>query len=252
MNSLALALLAALTCSVSTAQSREAPLVAIPDRAPGPARDAGVYHVASGTWTRRGVSQANFGPDVIFSNTALSGYFAAVGATGGFAPGGMVFDEGLIPTSDNPNYPAADRTSYRVNCIRIGYCDLNPAGTSGWELTFYSSYTPCTFNPNPDATVIATGLPAAGCWLLDLDLTASQEFCLTGDGGDGYQGDEDLDSFGWASKYAGSAGSAAAGFYLAGDPLATDAGWTPGSAVTAGTHTYYGPASLCSPTLAGR
>jgi hypothetical protein len=247
MKSLAFILLGFLTCTASAAQSQDAPLKLQVEKAPSATRRAGVYHLATGTWTRSVVAQANFGPDVIFSNTAMSSYFSAAGATGDFAPGSTNYDEGLIPTVDNPNYPAANRTSYEVNCVTIGYCDLNPPGTSGWELTFYDSYTGCARPDDSGTTVMARGLPADGCWVLSLDLTGSDEFCLAGDGGDGYQGVSDEDSFSWSSKYAGSDGSMLAGFYLAGDPLATDLGWTPGTLPTAGANTYYGPASLCSP-----
>ena len=41
-----------------------------------PTKDAGVYHVATGTWTRTGGSQANLGPDVIYRADVPSGYFA--------------------------------------------------------------------------------------------------------------------------------------------------------------------------------
>ncbi len=246
MKPLALSLLALATVSVAFPQGTEALREFKAEKIPSAPRSAGIYHLETGTWTRTRSAAANFGPDVIFSNTAMSGYYSSLAAAGGFAAGGTTWEEGLIPTMENPNYPAADRSSYRVNCLTIGYCDFNPPQTSGWELTFYNSYIPCTINTNPDATVAVTGLPADGCWIVTLELGGSQQFCLVGDGGDGFQGNQDEDSFGWGSKYIGSDGSALAGFYLAGDPQFTDPGWAQGDTPSAGTNTYYGPSSLCT------
>ncbi len=245
MKLLASSLAILLTSFASAAQTSDSPVAIKPEKATSAPRSAGVYHVDTGTWSRTGGAAANFGPDVIYSNTAFSSYYTSVGATGGFAPGGTLVDSGLIPAVGNPDYPSADRSAYDVNCVTIGYCDYNPPGTSGWELTFYDSYDPCTPPPSADATVLVTGLPANGCWVVKLDLGATQSFCLQGDGGDGYQGNDDEDSFGWGVHYAGSDGTQRAGLYTAGDPQSTDPGWTTGATPTAGTGTYYGPNSLC-------
>lgn len=198
------------------------------ERLPSAVRHAGTYHVSTGAWTRTGGQVSNFGPDTIYVNTATSGYFSSAGSVGGFAPGSTNFDNGSIPTSMNTNFPVADRDAYSVNCIELGYCDLGVAGSSGWEVSFYADYTPCTFNGQPDATVLATGLPAGGCWTVALDLSGGLEFCLAGDGGDGFDNVADLDAFGWSFTYAGTDGTQPAGFLLAGDPAATDPNWVVG------------------------
>lgn len=242
-----LALLAVLAPSAypqESAGSADNPLPATAERVPGASRHAGIYHVASGTWTRTGPA-AHFGPDVVYSNTAWSGYFSSAGTAGSFASGSTNIDEGLIPTPANPSYPQADRDRYSINGMTIGYCDLNVAGSSGWDISFYESYVPCTVPVAPTHSFTVTGLPAAGCWTLTLDLSGGAEFCLTGDGGDGYQGGADDDMFGWGFAYAGSSGVAQAGFYLAGDPASTEAAWTSGTPPVDGTGTYYGPVSPC-------
>ncbi len=219
------------------------------ERVTSPVKHAGIYHVATGSWTRTGGAMANFGPDVIYSNTAASGYYSSAGGAGGFAPGATNFDEGLIPGTTNPNH-TANRDEYNVNCIEIGYCDFNAAATGGWELGFYNSYAPCTYDPTPDNVVQMAGLPATGCWMVVLDLTGGEEFCLASDGGNGYSGSTGLDSFGWSFRYTGTGGTAAAGFLLAADPASTDPNYVLGGLPSDGTNTYYGPPSLCGQDVA--
>jgi len=118
----------------------QSPLV--PTAVPVPIKYGGIYHTATGTWTRAPGPVANFGPDTIYSNTAGSGYFSAAGGAGGFAPGSTNIDEGEVPGTTNP-INSGNRDEYNVNCIEIGYCDLGAAGTGGWEISFYGSYAPC-------------------------------------------------------------------------------------------------------------
>lgn len=242
----------ALLLTVGTASAQQSPSELTATKAPSAAKHAGIYHAVSGTWTRRaqqlGAQARAAGADVIYSNTALSGYFSAAGGAGGFAPGSKNFDEGSIPTTANtlPFPFAPDRDVYTVNGFQIHYCDFGAAGSGGWEISFYESYTPCTNDTAPTATIVSTGLPAGGgCWVIDIDLTGGQEFQLAGDGGDGFQNDPGLDSFGWSFTYAGSDGSQQAGFQLAADPTSTDPNFTPGSLATDGTGTYFGGPSGC-------
>ncbi|MFT5734264.1 MAG: hypothetical protein ACI80K_003768 [Paracoccaceae bacterium] len=221
------------------------------EKVPGAIKHAGIYHVSTGTWTRTGGAVANFGPDTIYSNTATSGYFSSAGGAGGFAPLSTNFDEGQVPSTGNTNAGnLGNRDAYNVNCIEIGYCDNGAAGSGGWELSFYDSYTPCTFDGAPDNTVLAAGLPAGGCWTVAFDLSGGLEICLAGDGGDGFDSDLALDSFGWSYRYTGTDGTAPAGFLLTGDPESTDPNYVIGGNPVDGTNTYYGVASACSPDLA--
>ncbi len=206
----------------------ESPAQARADRVRGAIKHAGTYHLATGGWTRSGQQVANFGPDFIYVNTASTGYFTAIGGAGGPAPLSTNFDEGSVPSSTNSLFPLADRDGNLVNCMQIGYCDFGAAGSAGWELSFYNSYAPCTFDSLPDVSLVAAGLPANGCWTVAFDLTGGGEFCLAGDGGDGFDNDPDLDMFGWSYRYAGTDGSQPAGFLVAGDPANTDPNWFPG------------------------
>ncbi|WP_145195887.1 hypothetical protein [Planctomycetes bacterium Poly30] len=245
--------LAQSSTSIRTASERPAVLTAEPARIPSIAqvRDAGAYHVATGTWTRRGVQQRSpIGPDVIYANTAMSGYFSSAGGAGGFAPLSTNVDEGFIPARGNPEYPLADRSVYTVDGFQINYCDLGAAATGGWDISFYESYVPCASPPAPTASVLLNGLPATGCWTLFIDLSGGQEFDFAGEGG-GAAGTQSSTSFGWSYRYIGTDGTAPAGFILAGDPASTDPGWITGGLPTDGTETYYGPASLCGGSATG-
>jgi hypothetical protein len=226
------------------ASAQNSPQTLTAEKVPGAVKHAGIYHVSTGTWTRTGGAVANFGPDTIYSNTAGSGYYSPAGGQGDFAPLSTNYDEGNVPSSFNTNNPG-NRDEYNVNCVEIGYCDFGTA-TSGWELSFYSSYAPCTVNTSPDATIDTGAAPANGCWTVALDLSGGAEFCLGADGGDGFDDVQDLDSFGWSYKYTG-AGVGLAGFLLTGDPQSTDPNYVAGADPVDGTNTYFGPASLCSP-----
>jgi hypothetical protein len=231
-----------------------------PDRTPGAIKDAGVYHMVTGTWTRTGSSSASFGPDVIYNNTAESGYFTSVGMRGGFAAGGRVYDSGGIPGESNGSaFPVApDRECYRVDAFEIGYCDFGSPGTSGWTFNFLDTFNVCNNTyPTPQvAEITATGLPAGGgCWTVTIDLTGGMEFSMSADGDPvpgGWDDDIVVDTFGFGIRYAGSepASTEPAGWLISGDPNATDprylmAPFGSGDEITDGTGTYFGPASLC-------
>lgn len=190
-----------------------------PDVAPSPARHAGVYHVSTGTWTRSTGTSAPFGPDVVYSNTAWSGYYYNCEAPGANARA-LHFDEGALPGTTNGDVFSGmpDRDSYIVNGFSIGYCDSAAPGTSAWDIDFYGNYVPCTNDPSPDQTVSVSGLPAGGgCWTVDIDLSNGQEFCMQADGDSVWDDDDTLDSFGWSFRYTGAA-TPAAGFLLTGNP----------------------------------
>jgi hypothetical protein len=223
-----------------------APAVAVPIQVKGAIKDAGIYHVATGTWTRAMGQVANFGPDTIYSNTAGSNYFTATGGAGGAAPMSLNFDEGSVPSSANSHFPLADRDAYSVNCFELGYCDFGAPVSGGWEISFYDSYTPCTFNALPNATFQVTGLPANGCWTVAVDLSGGNEFCLAAESGDGFDNVPELDSFGWSFRYAGSDGSQPAGLLAAGDPASTDPSWAPGGLPADGSGYYRTAGFPCS------
>ncbi|MEZ6017364.1 MAG: hypothetical protein R3F49_19785 [Planctomycetota bacterium] len=231
----------------------------------GQVKHAGVYHVATGTWTRVRGNQANVGPDVVYNNSLGSGYYFG-GMTNGGLAGLDWFGTGNIPTAaSNGSFATQpDRTSYTINCFEFGYCDTNTA-PADWEFTFYDNGSPCV---QPSAASVAAftmqSLPANGCWTVSFDLTGT-EFCLEGDGGTTAPGwdldDPLLDSFGFNISYLG-AGANAAGPLLSGDPDNDDNGYdaiNPNNPVSCnpalcpaapvpntGNGTYFNPVGLCA------
>ncbi len=237
---------AAIVCiSVASAQSA---IQAVP--LPGAVQHAGIYHVATGTWTRQAASAAATGSDIIYDNTVDSGYFATLGsniAQGDFS----LIDAGRLP---GPTSAVADGfiETYVVDTLTFGYCTDQVGPTIGATFNLYESYDPCdlilTSPGSPftlSGTFVGTGLPGAAagavaCWTVTLDLAGSgQEFCMEGEGGDqfpGHDGDLMTDSFGVELIFNGVAGSNT-GPLLAGDPT-----WTPavaGALTVGGTGTYY-------------
>ncbi len=230
-------------------------------RVPGPVKDGGTYHLASGTWTRARNSVAAFGiNDNIYSNTSPSGYYHTDISPIGPAPGGQVIDAAVIPGTTNPatfTMGGAVRDDNTVTEVQIGYCDFEPmAASAGWTLDFYETYAPCTYPPPPaQQTITVTGLPSGGCWFVNLDLVGSgQTFDIQADGGalaPGYDGSLALDSFGLGFQYAGTgSGTFNAGFLITGDPANTDTGWLTGSPIS-GSNTYFGEAGGCPGTGSG-
>lgn len=169
-------------------------------RAPGPPRDAGVYHVQSGTWIRGASAGANLGPDVIYRSDAPSGYFG----TGWEGAEGV--DEGILPGTTNPVTPGP-QDSYRINGFTFEYC-TSSAGPVTWSFRFYDSYFPCDDPDDPlhclneVGSLTLAALPSASqCWTVTIDLSGGSELCMVADGGPcapGYDGAASgLDHFGW-------------------------------------------------------
>lgn len=199
-----------------------------------PVKDAGIYHMATGTWTRTAGSTANLGPDIIYRADAPSGYFG-VGWEGSIG-----VDEGVLPGPTN-SIVAGPQTSYDINCFIFNYCSQS-AGLVDWSFGLYSSYVPCD-DPDmpanciaPSWTAIAPNLPSGGfCWTALFNLTGI-EATLQADGGPcapGYQGHATgLDHFGWAAKWFTTDGAFAGPILDGGDPT-----WVP-----EGEGTCYSPA----------
>lgn len=221
-------------------------------RVQGQARYAGTYHLQAGTWTRGRTSESSSRglTDSLYSNTVQTGYSnTAIGPTGG-AAGGLLIDEGRIPSLEAPNPFAlggAGRNVSEVLGVTVGYCDFDTnAAVSGWTLDFYSSYSPCTFPPDPAqfaGSAVLTGAPSNGCWFIDINLAGST-FLLAHDGDGSFDPTGVTpNTFGVTWRYTGS-GAGDAGVFTAGDPLSTDTGFAAGGAPT-GSNTYYGEVGLC-------
>ena len=202
----------ALALVAGAAAQTSSPLQATAQRVTGPVKYAGTYNVQTKTWVRGHSAAANFGQtDNIYSNTAGSGYFTAINTDATASPGGTVIDNAQIPSSTNPGPFSTGglRDSSEVTGVQIGYCDFdtNP-GVSGWTVDFYNTYAICSGDPDPAQlafSLTATGLPANGCWLVDLVVPAGTTMAHDGDGL--FDGVPALDTFGMAYTYAGTGAS---------------------------------------------
>lgn len=228
-------------------------------RVESPPRDGGVYHVATGTWTRPGTPSSASSTlvsgtlDTIYAATAPSGYFFAV------PPNAVITASGRIPSTSSPNAlwnPAAIpdgsqpgsasgcANSYQVDAFRIGYCTNENGPTVSMSIAFHESWTPLCVSAPPlvptGGPFLLNGLPGRGtaassCWTIAIDLSGtSASFAMQADGDGVYSLGSD-DAFGWSFSFpSATATTAATGPLLAGAP--SDA---------------TGPGSACQPAHPG-
>jgi hypothetical protein len=159
----------------------------------GTPKDAGVYHVSTGTWTRH-ASQASVGADIIYGNDC----FSNAGNTGyigfGNLNGNVLIDEGVLPSPTHPanlNEQPGCSTSYVVDGFQVSFCTDQDKGSTGtFTYTFYESYASCsapvglpTFsvtlpNGGPNGLPGNYGFTAGQslCWFLLLDTAAGAVF----------------------------------------------------------------------------
>ena len=218
-------LAAALLCGTTAAQDmgRLAPI-------PGPVRDAGVYHVATGEWTRAQTTYGILGTDTLYRNDIPSGYFGLLDQDESAYEVGRLPGAGNVLGNGNGDTGSSD--SYIVNGFQFSYCALNVVPTT-ITFSFSEKYSPCSSPSNyftSIATISASGLPSGGCWLVAVDLAGtSAEFAIAAEGGDGYDGpgQEDEDSFGYSiniNNGQGSGNQVTTGAILSGSPLQADWG----------------------------
>ncbi len=182
---------------------------------PGPVKDAGVYHMATGTWTR-GSQHENLGAKVLYSNLANTGFFGFMGTSADV----HWTDEGRIPSTGG--HANAKSDAYTVQSIQIGYCS-SVSGPQTGGLDFYNSYASCT-NPT-GATVLSVGINVPGgvggtaCWIVTFDLKGTSfEFGLDGDADGTFDGTTALDNFGWTLSLDDLGAGGFNGPMLNGDP----------------------------------
>jgi len=165
-------------------------------------RDAGVFHAATGTWTRK-ATQVNIGLDIIYNNTAPSGYFSGLS-------GDIFNDEGRLPSQSSPsnlNSRPGCNASYSIDGVQIGYCTDEPLG-GGFNLTFFETYAECTSITGliPTAVVNTAGAPGTGtvgvlaCWNVTVDLAGppSTAFTMAADGDGTWVAPDNSNLFGWS------------------------------------------------------
>jgi hypothetical protein len=229
----ALALLAASSMAQQNLSSRLMPITA-------PIRHAGVYHVATGTWTRNATFANIAGPDSIYNNTCSGIYFGAMNS------GEEWQHRSRIPSPSGPTTPSifygASRndeapgclTSYTINGFQVAYCSRLVGGGITWDHKFANSYTVCgSADMVPNYTFTITGLPggtATGtlqCWILDVDTSATTPaFVLSADGDGTWTGPSTSEQFGWGNGPTAPAFTTAAG---TGPIIAGNYSWMGGS-----------------------
>ncbi len=193
------------------------------ERITAPIRDAGVYHLATGTWTRAGASSSSTlvgaTMDTVYACTVPSGYFADLGT-------GQVWTaSGRIPSTTSPDIlwdPAAlpdgsmygsargCADSYQIEGFQVSYCTQQAGPTVQMTIAFYESWNPlCTSTlstvtpqggPFALSGLPGSGLAAMGCWVVTIDLNAtSASFAFQADGNGSYSGSDD--AFGWSFTF---------------------------------------------------
>ena len=179
-------------------------------------RHAGVYHVATGTWTRNGQLVNLAGPDIIYNNSCYTGYFGAMITGEKWQHRSRVPTTAAngAPTTQNASDPLkfdeapGCATSYLVNGFQIAYCSQRPSGlgTFAYDYEFASAYSFCTLSDMlPQVTFNVTGLPGGTstgqqiCWVVDIDLdAASQSFILQADQDGTWTGPSTSEQFGYS------------------------------------------------------
>jgi hypothetical protein len=218
----------------SDARSRLKPITA-------PIRHAGVYHVATGTWTLGGTMGNLVGPDTVYNNTCPTGYFAGMVGCETFEHRSRI-PSTTSPTTDSVFYGTSNSAhrydsrpgcsdSYTIDGFQVGYCSSH-VGTVDWEYGFASSYTACAaLDMVPQYTFTITGLPggtsagAQNCWTIDIDVSGlpGGGFALSADG-DGVYNGGGSDAFGWSLSPSNAVAADSTGPMLAGNVT-----WTGGS-----------------------
>lgn len=220
-----------------------------------PFKHAGVYHVATGTWTRAGQLSNVTGPDTIYNNSCNTGYFGAMQSgekwqhrsrVPTIAANGAPTTTNASDPLKNDEAPGCD-TSYLVNGFEIVYCSSRNSGlgTFAADYEFANAYLACGASDMvPDVTFNVTGLPggtstgAQICWIVGIDLdAASASFTLNADQDGTWVGPSTAENFGYSQGITTAGITPAQG---TGPVIAGNFTWTGGP--------FVGPLALCSGT----
>lgn len=165
---------------------------------PSAPRDAGTYHLATGTWSRSG-GEAALGPKVLQNSNSNSGFFGVMGVSCDL----VWTDEGRIPsTSGHPN---AKSDLYRVDGFQLAYCSsVGPVGQLA-AVDYYACYRGCSdplvLNHLAHVDLSLPGSPSfdsTACWIVTIDIAGTpHEFEIAGDRDGAFDGTTALDNFGW-------------------------------------------------------
>ncbi len=188
----------------------------------GTVRDAGIFHAATNTWTRKATA-VNIGADIIYNNTFSTGYYSALS-------GDNYVDEGRVPSSSSPTTVTSRpgcSSVYNVDGFQIAYC-TDDVGGGAFNVSFFETYVNCAsvIGVTPTATFLTAGPGAAiqgtlACWIVtvDLDGPPSTAFNMQADGDGTYANPAASNNFGWNFNSAlPAANQLATGPLIAGDP----------------------------------
>ncbi len=190
-----------------------------------PLRHAGVYHVATGTWTRGATLPDGTGPATLYDNSCNVVYFTSMLSTERWQHRSRLpandTDATPDPTTNSVFYGTSDSNHryderpgcndhYTINGFEVGYCSSH-VGTLTWTYEFAHSYTACGASDMiPNYTIAVTGMPggtpsgAQNCWIVDIDVSneTGSNMVLTADGNGTYEGPSTVDQFGWSFEVA--------------------------------------------------
>jgi len=209
-----------------------------------PVKNAGIYHVATGTWTRHGSIANVTGPDTIYNNTCAPVYFTDMLSTEKYQHRSRIpsLSSPVVatvvpgrPSTDNDSAPGC-ANDYLVNGFEVAYCSSATIVTD-WRYEFANSYQLCGAGDMvPQYTIDVTGLPggtvtgAQQCWIVNLDISGGTAggMLLSADGDGTYNGT--LDEFGFSFNTT----NAALNGTSTGPILAGDFTWTGGPGTVSG------------------
>ena len=205
-----------------------------------PPRHAGVYHVATGRWTRGGTLANGTGPATLYDNTCSGVYFTGMTSTERFQHRSRIpsndADATPAPTTDSVFYGSTDSNhrfderpgcanQYTVNGFGVGYCSSH-VGTVTWTYQFAHSYTACgAADLVPNFTITVTGMPGGtpaggqNCWFVDIDVSneTGSNMNLSADGNGTYEGPSTSDQFGWSFNVTPAISTDFTGPFIAGN-----------------------------------
>jgi len=232
----------------------------------GTIKHAGVYHVATGTWTRGGSLANVTGPSTIYNNSCALVYYTRV------ITGEVIQHRSRLPSPTGPRknsvYYGTTNTNHRfdekegcrvdylVNGFQVAYCSQH-IGTIDWQYDFADLYTVCGAGDMGPAvangSLLVTGMPGASatafaCWLVDVDVSglSGGGFTLKADGDGTYNNGGTGDQFGWSFGLS-TAGPPVALADFTGPFIAGDYTWTGGPG-TVYTGNYPGGIPPCTGT----
>jgi hypothetical protein len=185
-------------------------------------KNAGVYHVATGRWTRGATLANGTGPATLYNNTCSTAYFSGMLSTERWQHRSRLpsndTDATPDPTTDSVFYGTTNSAhryderpgcfnQYVVNGFDVEYCSSHIGGNLTWTYQFAHSYSACgAADMVPNFTVTVTGLPsgtgtgAQVCWIVGIDVSneTGSNITLSADGNGTYEGPSTADNFGWS------------------------------------------------------